>query len=538
MLKKLQIFALILSLFSSFSINAFAIPLPDNPFTLNGTNQYARIPYNNVLEFTTGTIEMWVKPDWVAGSVSTNLCLISERENSTRYSFHINKNLDGIGLYNNNTYATISYSFTQGNWYHIAFVMTNTNTEIFINGTSIGFTGNRINTAITGLPVKIGISQVAGNFAGNEFFKGAIDEVRIWNTVRTQNQIQTNMSNSIATNSSGLTAYYPVDAGVTTEANRATRVLKDYTANSFNGTLYNYWDATITTGDASSVTVSSASVDGNVTDDGGNTVTQRGIVYSASNTTPTVADTKVPAGSGTGIFSSTLTGLAAHTTYYARAYAINSLGTFYGSTIQFTTKTLQTITFNPIPTKTYGDADFDPGATASSGLAVAYTSSDQTIATIINNKVHIAGTGTVNITASQAGDNNYDAATAVTQNLSVNKALLTVTATNQTKTYGTANPELTAGYTGFVNGETSANLTTRPTISTPATTTSPVGSYPINVSGAVAANYQITYMNGSLSVYPGIQTITFTTPPKTYGEPDFPVSATASSGLPITYSSS
>jgi len=66
MLKKLQIFALILSLFSSFSINAFAVPLPDNPFTLNGTNQYARIPYNNVLEFTTGTIEMWVKPDWVA----------------------------------------------------------------------------------------------------------------------------------------------------------------------------------------------------------------------------------------------------------------------------------------------------------------------------------------------------------------------------------------------------------------------------------------------------------------------------------------
>ncbi|RYY26419.1 MAG: T9SS type B sorting domain-containing protein, partial [Sphingobacteriaceae bacterium] len=139
--------------------------------------------------------------------------------------------------------------------------------------------------------------------------------------------------------------------------------------------------------------------------------------------------------------------------------------------------------------------------------------------------------------ASQPGDNNYTAAAAVTQSLTVNKALLTITATNQTKTYGTANPELTAGYAGFVNGETSNNLTTKPTITTPATTASRVGSYPINVFGAVAANYQISYVSGSLSVYPGIQTITFTTPPKTYGDPDFPVTATASSGLPITYSS-
>ncbi|RYY23142.1 MAG: T9SS type B sorting domain-containing protein, partial [Sphingobacteriaceae bacterium] len=140
--------------------------------------------------------------------------------------------------------------------------------------------------------------------------------------------------------------------------------------------------------------------------------------------------------------------------------------------------------------------------------------------------------------ASQPGDNNYTVATAVTQNLTVNKALLTITATNQTKTYGTANPELTAGFTGFVNGETSNNLTTKPTITTSATTTSSVGSYPINVSGAVAANYQITYVNGSLSVYPGIQTITFVASPRTYGEPDFALSATASSGLQVLYSSS
>ncbi|MGI4806367.1 MAG: beta strand repeat-containing protein, partial [Janthinobacterium lividum] len=200
-------------------------------------------------------------------------------------------------------------------------------------------------------------------------------------------------------------------------------------------------------------------------------------------------------------------------------------------------KDSQTITFNSISTKTYGDADFDAGATTSSNLAVTYTSSDQTVATIVNNKVHIIGTGTVNITATQAGNNDYNAATTIAQNLTVNKAPLTITATNQTKTYGTANPDLTAGYTGFVNSETSTVLTTQPTFTTPATITSAVGSYPINVTGAVAANYQISYVNGSLSVYPGIQTITFTASSKTYGDPDFTINAVASSGLPVTYSS-
>ncbi|RYY29934.1 MAG: T9SS type B sorting domain-containing protein, partial [Sphingobacteriaceae bacterium] len=201
-------------------------------------------------------------------------------------------------------------------------------------------------------------------------------------------------------------------------------------------------------------------------------------------------------------------------------------------------KDSQTVAFNSIPTKTYGDADFDAGATASSGLAVTYTSSNQSVATIVNNKVHLAGAGTATITASQAGDDTYYAATNVTQTLTVNKASLTITATNQSKTYATVNPPLTAVYTGFVNGETSADLTTQPAITTTATTTSVVGSYPITVSGAASPNYQITYVNGALSVYPGIQTITFTAAPKTYGDPDFTVSATASSGLPVTYSSS
>ena len=94
---------------------------------------------------------------------------------------------------------------------------------------------------------------------------------------------------------------------------------------------------TVSTTAESSVTSSSAVLGGNVTDDGGATVTERGVVYSTSNTSPTTSDTKDTNGSGTGSFSETISGLSASTTYYFRAYAINSEGTSYGSADQFTT---------------------------------------------------------------------------------------------------------------------------------------------------------------------------------------------------------
>ncbi len=79
----------------------------------------------------------------------------------------------------------------------------------------------------------------------------------------------------------------------------------------------------------------------------------------------------------------------------------------------------QTITFNSIAQKQIGDADFEAGATASSGLPVSYRSSNTAVATIVNGKVHVVGAGTATITASQAGSANYAAATNVGQQLTV-----------------------------------------------------------------------------------------------------------------------
>lgn len=80
----------------------------------------------------------------------------------------------------------------------------------------------------------------------------------------------------------------------------------------------------------------SAKVSGNITNAGGGTVTSRGICWSTTPN-PTVSATKSTEGTGPGVYTSTLSGLVAGTTYYAKAYGENSRGIVYGSEVSFTT---------------------------------------------------------------------------------------------------------------------------------------------------------------------------------------------------------
>jgi hypothetical protein len=110
----------------------------------------------------------------------------------------------------------------------------------------------------------------------------------------------------------------------------------------------------------------------------------------------------------------------------------------------------QSITGLSDMTKTVGDADFELTATASSGLAVSYASSNTDVATISGSTVHIVSAGSTTITASQAGDDSYEPAPDVTATLTVNPAPVvkqeqTVTGLSEmTKTVGDADFELTA----------------------------------------------------------------------------------------------
>ena len=87
---------------------------------------------------------------------------------------------------------------------------------------------------------------------------------------------------------------------------------------------------------ASSITETTSSNGGVISNDGGASVTARGVAWSTS-TAPTISDSYTTDGTGTGTFTSSLTGLSGSTTYYVRAYATNSAGTAYGAEVSFTT---------------------------------------------------------------------------------------------------------------------------------------------------------------------------------------------------------
>jgi len=114
------------------------------------------------------------------------------------------------------------------------------------------------------------------------------------------------------------------------------------------------------------------------------------------------------------------------------------------------------------------------------------------------------------ITGSDAGD--YTLVSVAPEYATITPAPLTITANNDAGTYGVPpSPGLNGvSYTGFVDGQTSSVLTTLPTVTTTATSTSPVGSYPITGTGAVDSNYAISYEPGTYTVAPATLTITAT----------------------------
>ena len=162
----------------------------------------------------------------------------------------------------------------------------------------------------------------------------------------------------------------------------------------------------ITTNTLSLITQTTASGGGNINSDGGAVVTSRGLCWSNINSTPTISNTKTIDGSGTGAFSSSLTGLTPGTTYYVRAYATNSAGTAYGSMKIFTTQSatipqgIITTTASSITQTTAtsgGSITSDGGATITmKGVCWSSTTSTPTISNTNTNN----GTGSTSFSSS------------------------------------------------------------------------------------------------------------------------------------------
>jgi hypothetical protein len=109
----------------------------------------------------------------------------------------------------------------------------------------------------------------------------------------------------------------------------------------------------VETNPVTNIEESTATGNGEVTADGGATITERGIVWSTT-VDPTILDNKATAVGTIGVYTAPLTGLVSGETYYVRAYATNSVGTGYGDNVTFTPQTKPTITQNIIDGYNFG----------------------------------------------------------------------------------------------------------------------------------------------------------------------------------------
>jgi hypothetical protein len=193
-------------------------------------------------------------------------------------------------------------------------------------------------------------------------------------------------------------------------------------------------------------------------------------------------------------------------------------------------KAPQTIDFAALAVANFGDAPFALNATATSSLAVSYTSSDPAVATVSGDIVTIVGAGETTLTASQAGDANHEAAIDVPQVLTVNKATATVDLTGLTQTYD-GSPKPVTAITDPPGLGVSITYDASPEAPTDA------GTYAI-----VATLDDLDYegsASGSLVISKASQTIDFAAlAAANFGDAPFALNATATSSLAVSYTSS
>lgn len=445
-------------------------------------------------------------------------------------------------------------SLNDGRWHHVALAVDR------LQGRGTLYLDGRVEATLSHPAFAASPNNTEPLRAGTDrsaalFFKGELDEARLWDVARTREEIRASQSQILdPLDQPRLMAYFHLDEGDAGQNNALFPKAPERTAHAADGTLQGF----ALSGASSNWIRSGAFLPlletGTVASVSGNSATAGILVYPNyypaadvglcwnSSPGPTLADSCSHSGSGTGPFAGVISGLTPGVTYYVRAFAVNVMGTAWGNEVSFLAgRQAQTIDMGDIGDRTYGDASFTPGGSATSGLPVTYTSSSPKVAIVANGEIRITGAGSTTITASQGGNEVYSPAPDVFVPFTVLKAPLSVVAEDKTRAYLTPNPELTAIYRGFVYGEGGSVLTGAPVLGTTATLSSAVGSYPVAVGPGTleARNYTLIPVPGTLYVFKSCQEISFPAlPERTFGDPPFEIVASACSGLALHFSSS
>ena len=193
--------------------------------SFDGTNDYVQIADHTSLDLTTNyTIEAWIYPEsfnWLGGIVGK---YHTSGSNGYFLRLHSSSPYTGFGFDGMQT-ATGILSANQ--WVHVAGVNDNGTRKLYLNGVE-QTSGSGATVVANSDPLCIGVDYLQSP----RYFDGRIDEVRIWNVVRTEAQIRDNMCRKLTGSESGLAGYWRFDEGTGTTAG-------DSSTNSNNGTLTN-----------------------------------------------------------------------------------------------------------------------------------------------------------------------------------------------------------------------------------------------------------------------------------------------------------
>lgn len=460
-------------------------PSGGSVYTISGTSELMSVPYAlyaKTAENITGTV---VETDPVFGVSPANVITTANITNwSAAYTWG-----DHTGLYRPISYvpdwSEITNKPTGGNpgdmlyWNGSAWVVVPVGTngqQLFLNSSNIPVWQNAPSTNLLAPTVVIqaadnllsSSARLNGNVNANNLISTVIFEYGLTTSYGNQTTaIQSPVAGtSVVTISADILGLQPA----TTYHFRikATNAVDVANSNDMSFTT-DISTPQLTTTAISSILTNSANSGGDITNDGGSPVTARGVCYNTSPN-PTIANSIVAGGTGTGSFISNITGLASVTTYYVRAYATNTAGTSYGNELSFITGTPNYSLTASTAGNGSGNISSSPAGincpatcsqSFSSGTPVTLTATAAFGSTFTGWSGACAGTGTCFVTMNSAIN--------VTANFTLNTYNLTVTKAGAGSGTVTSTPAgINCGGTcsSFYNFGTTITLTAAPSSGT------------------------------------------------------------------------
>ncbi|HLP74966.1 MAG TPA: hypothetical protein VK155_18830, partial [Bacteroidales bacterium] len=316
------------------------------------------------------------------------------------------KTSDGNGT---GSFTSSLTSLSASTTYYVRAYATNASGTAY--GNTQTFTTNSVVTQSASTSAASSITQTTATFNGTVNANGLSVTVTFEyglttsygsNITASGSPVSGSITTAVTANVTGLSANTQYNYRIKTVSSSGTVYGDNQTFSTLAGVLPTVTTVSPVTG----ITTSGASGGGNVTVQGSSAVTARGVCWS-TGLNPTTANSKTTNGTGTGAFTSSITGLIANTLYHVRAYATNSTGTAYGDDVTFTTSavvvapTVTTASVSPGITtaSTGGNVTLDGGASVTARGVCYGTSASPDITGLKTTD----GTGTGSFTSNLAG---------------------------------------------------------------------------------------------------------------------------------------